>query len=119
MQKSTREVSSLQEKKIAKALGGRRTSNSGAGDFDKGDLYIGSSWLIEAKTCMQPKSSFSIKKDWLTKMKQEQFACNKLHSALCFDFGDQKERYYVVDEKLFKNIIELIEQQDLYESSIR
>lgn len=119
MQKSTREVSSLQEKKIAKALGGRRTSNSGAGDFDKGDLYIGSSWLIEAKTCMQPKSSFSIKKDWLAKMKQEQFACNKLHSALCFDFGDQKERYYVVDEKLFKNIIELIEQQDLYESSIR
>lgn len=39
MQKSTREVSSLQEKKIAKALGGRRTSNSGATDFDKG-IYI-------------------------------------------------------------------------------
>lgn len=113
MQKSTREVSSLQEKKIAKALGGRRTSNSGAGDFDKGDLYIGSSWLIEAKTCMQPKSSFSIKKDWLTKMKQEQFACNKMYSSLCFDFGDQKDRYYIVDEKLFKYIIELLEKEEL------
>lgn len=118
MQKSTREVSSLQEKKIAKALGGKRTSNSGATDFDKGDIVIGADWLLEAKTCMQPKSSFSIKKDWLIKLKQEQFACNKLHSALCFDFGDSKDRYYIVDEKLFKNIIELMEQQDLYNKAL-
>ena len=66
MEKSTREVSSKQEKAIAKALGAKRTSNSGATDFDKGDLYIKSSWLIEAKTCMQPKNSFSIKKEWLS-----------------------------------------------------
>ena len=46
MEKSTREVSSKQEKAIAKALGAKRTSNSGATDFDKGDLYIKSSWLI-------------------------------------------------------------------------
>lgn len=108
--KSTREVSGIQEKKIAKALGGKRTSNSGATDFDKGDIVINSDWLIEAKTCMQPKNSFSIKKDWLLKLKQEQFACNKLNSALCFDFGDQKDRYYIIDEKLFKYLIELLKE---------
>lgn len=104
--KSTREVSSIQEKKIAKSLGAKRTANSGATPFDKGDLYIGSDWLIEAKTCMQPKKSFSIKKDWLLKMKEEQFACNKLYSSLCFDFGDNGNRYYVVEEKVFKQLIE-------------
>lgn len=107
---STREASTKQEKAIAKAIGAKRTPNSGATSFDKGDLYIGSEWLIEAKTCMQPKNSFSIKKDWLEKMKQEQFACSKLYSALCFDFGDEKDRYYVIDEKLFKNIIESLQE---------
>lgn len=106
MSKSTRKVSANQEKAIAKSLGGKRTSNSGAGKFDKSDVYIGAEWSIEAKTCMQPKSSFSIKKDWLIKMKEEQFACKKEHSALCFDFGDNKGRYYIIDEQTFKNLIE-------------
>lgn len=107
MYKSTREASLRQEKAIAKSLKGRRTSNSGATKFDKGDLYIGQDWLIEAKTCMQPKKSFSIKQMWLQKMREEQFATNKMHSALCFDFGDEGQRYYVIDENTFKELIEL------------
>lgn len=102
---STRAVSSQQEKAIAKSLGAKRTPNSGATKYDKGDLYV-DDWLIEAKTCMQPKKSFSIKQEWLYKMKEEQFATNKSNSALCFDFGDQKERYYIIDENTFKNLIE-------------
>ena len=105
MNKSTREVSSKQEKAIAKALNGKRTVNSGAGKFDKSDIYVGADWSIEAKTCIQPKSSFSIKKEWLKKMKEEQYACNKLYSALCFDFGDNGDRYYIIDENTFKNLI--------------
>ena len=100
--KTTRQVSSTQEKAIAKVLNGKRTPNSGATRFDKGDIYVGSEWLIEAKTCMEPKKSFSIKKQWLDKMKEEQFACNKLYSSLCFDFGDNKDRYYIIDENTFK-----------------
>lgn len=100
--KTTRQISSTQEKAIAKALNGKRTPNSGATRFDKGDIYVGSEWLIEAKTCMEPKKSFSIKKQWLDKMKEEQFACNKLYSSLCFDFGDNKDRYYIIDENTFK-----------------
>lgn len=106
MYKSTRDASSKQEKAIAKSLNARRTSNSGATKFDKGDLYVGQDWLIEAKTCMQPKKSFSIKQEWLQKMKEEQFATNKMYSALCFDFGDNGNRYYIVEEQVFKNVIQ-------------
>lgn len=101
-------MSSQQEKQIAKALGGKRTPNSGATKFDKGDLCIGSDWLIEAKTCMELKKSFSIKKDWLEKLKQEQYATSKMYSSLCFDFGDNKNRYYIIEEQVFKYIVELV-----------
>lgn len=105
--KSTREVSALQEKKIAKAIGGKRTPNSGATAFVKGDI-IADEWLIEAKTCMSPKNSFSIKKEWLTKLREEQYGMNKSYNALCFDFGDNKERYYIIDENTFKQIREML-----------
>lgn len=111
MYKSTREASARQEKAIAKSIGGRRTPNSGATSFDKSDVYVGSEWSIEAKTCMTPKSSFSIKKDWLIKMKEEQFACNKSYSALCFDFGDEESRYYIIDEQTFKQVMELMKEE--------
>ena len=86
--KTTRGVSKAQEIKVAKVLGARRVANSGATKFDKGDIVLGSKWLIEAKTCMESKKSFSIKKIWLDKLREEQFACKKDYSALCFDFGD-------------------------------
>lgn len=111
MYKSTREASARQEKAIAKSIGGRRTPNSGATSFDKSDVYVGSEWSIEAKTCMTPKSSFSIKKQWLEKMKEEQFACNKSYSALCFDFGDEGSRYYIIDEQTFKQVMELMKEE--------
>ena len=85
----------------------------GATHFDKGDIIIGAQWLVEAKTCMQPKSSFSIKKEWLKKLKEEQYACNKMYSTLCFDFGDQKERYYIIDENMFLYIKELVEKDEV------
>lgn len=108
MYKSTRDASTNQEKAIAKSLNANRTPNSGATAFQKGDLYIGQEWLIEAKTCMRPKKSFSIKKEWLDKLKEEQFACNKEYNTLCFDFGDNKNRYYIIDENTFKYFIDLL-----------
>ena len=105
--KTTREASTAQEKKIAKVLGARRVANSGATKFDKGDVVLGSEWLIEAKTVMEPKKSFSIKKDWLEKLREEKFACRKDYNALCFDFGDGGNRYYILDEDTFKTLIEL------------
>lgn len=108
--KSTREVSTNQEKQIAKSINGKRTANSGATKFDKGDIVAGN-WLVEAKTCMQPKKSFSIKQDWLIKLKEEQYATSKLYSSLCFDFGDDKGRYYILDESTFRYVKEILDKE--------
>lgn len=108
MYKSTREASTRQEKAINKAIGGRRTPNSGAGKFQKGDLTT-DLFLVEAKTCMQPKNSFSIKKEWLTKLKEEQYSMNKQYSTLCFDFGDEKDRFYIIDENTFIILKDLLQ----------
>lgn len=101
----TRFFSDKQEKAVAKALGGKQTANSGATDFIKGDIHL-SEWLIECKTTCSEKSSFSIKKAWLEKNREEAFEMGKHNNALCFDFGDNGTRYYVIDEKTFKQLIE-------------
>lgn len=105
--KSTRYHSAIQENKVAKAIGGRRTANSGATTFSKGDV-VTDLFLIEAKTSMTEKKSFSIKKEWIDKNKEEAFAMNKPYQALVFDFGDG-EQHYVIDEKLFKLLVNFLE----------
>ena len=101
----TRWYSDKQEKAVAKALNGKQTANSGATPFVKGDV-IADEWLIECKTATAEKRAFSIKKEWLEKNKEEMFATGKSHNALCFDFGDNGTRYYVIDEKTFKQLKE-------------
>lgn len=105
--KQTRYYSDRQEKQIAKAVGGKQVSNSGSTPFSKGDIK-NSQWLIEAKTTTSSKSSFSIKKDWLLKNKEEAFAMNRQYSALAFNFGPDEENYYIIDEKLFKKLINFL-----------
>ena len=100
---NTRYYSGRQEKKVAKAVKGRKTANSGATAFSKGDV-ITDQFLIEAKTKTKDCNSFTIKEDWLLKNEEEAFAMGKNNSALCFDFGDNGTRYYVIDEKTFKNL---------------
>lgn len=107
---STRYFSGKQEKHIAKAVGGKKVSNSGATAFNKGDVTT-DSFLIEAKTCISDKKSFSIKKEWLEKNKEEAFAMGKDYSALAFNFGPDSENYYVIDEKLFKRLKEVVENE--------
>ena len=101
----TRFYSNRQEKAVAKAINGKQTSNSGATAFIKGDVLT-DNWLIECKTMTSEKESFTIKKSWLAKNKEEAFAMGKDYNALCFDFGDNGTRYYVIDEKTFKQLKE-------------
>lgn len=103
--KPTRWYSNRQEKAVAKSVGGRQTSNSGATDFAKGDVTT-DKWLLECKTATSEKQSFSIKREWLRKNKEEAFAMGKEYNALVFDFGDNGDRYYVIDEKTFKELME-------------
>lgn len=103
--KPTRFYSNRQEKAVAKTLNGQQVANSGATAFSKGDVTT-DDWLIECKTAMSEKKSFSIKKDWLEKNKEEAFAMGKEYNALVFDFGDTGTRYYVIDEQTFKELTE-------------
>lgn len=103
----TRFYSKKQETKVAKAVGGKRTANSGATTFSKGDVTT-NSFLIECKTCTEPRKSFTLKKEWFDKNKEEAFAMHKDYSAVVFDFGDG-EQHYVIDEYLFRILQETLE----------
>lgn len=108
---STRYFSNKQEKSVAKTLNGRQTSNSGATKFGGGDV-VADGWLIECKTTMTPKKSFSIKKDWLEKNRAEMFDLHMDYNALAFNFEPDGKNYYIVDERLFKRMKELIDNED-------
>ena len=98
----TRFYSDRQEKQVAKAVGGKQTSNSGATSFSKGDVRT-SLFLIECKTCTKEQKTFTIRKDWIVKNQEEAFAMRKPYSAIAFDFGDG-EQQYIISEKLFKKL---------------
>lgn len=102
----TRYYSTLQEISVARAIDGRRTPNSGATFFTKGDVLT-KTFCIECKTQVEEKKSFSIKKEWIEKLKEEAFASNKPNWAIAFNFGGeyQTTNYYIVDEKLFKKLV--------------
>lgn len=106
----TRFYSNKQEKAVAKAVGGKKVANSGATAFNKGDVTT-DDMLIECKTCVENKKSFSIKKEWLEKNKEEAFEMGKSYSALAFNFGPDTDNYYVIDEKLFKILKEVIDNE--------
>ena len=113
MNKPTRFYSNRQEKEVAKTIGGRQTANSGATPFSKGDVVTSGrdGWLIECKTATTAKASFSIKREWLDKNREEAFAMGKAHNALCFDFGNGSNKYYIVDERTFLKIMRLMEEE--------
>ena len=98
---NTRKFSSKQEQYIAELLDGKQQSNSGATAYNKGDV-ITDDWLIECKTTTKPKSSFSIKKEWIDKNFIERVEMLKPYSAIAFQFEPNGTNYFVVDEETFK-----------------
>lgn len=110
---TTRYASDTQEKRVCDKLGGVRTPNSGAGYFKKGDIQIPSAGLlVECKTCMTPKNSFSIKKEWVEKNKQELFASGLSNGVIAFNFDyEDKKDYYVIDDKLMKYLVDKLEEE--------
>lgn len=104
----TRFYSNRQEKKVAKAVRGKQTSNSGATDFHKGDITT-DLFLLECKTKTTASKSFTIKKEWLEKNKEEAFEMGKPYSALVIDFGDG-ENHYLINEKLFIKLLKSLEE---------
>ena len=103
----TRFFSSRQEKTVAKSVGGKKVANSGATTFNKGDV-ITDRFLIECKTCTKEQKSFTIRRDWITKNREEAFAMNKDYSAIAIDFGDG-EQHYIISQKLFEKLISYLD----------
>jgi len=106
----TRFYSDQQEKKIAKSLGGKQTSNSGATAFIKGDVLT-DLFLVEAKTVTKERDNFTIKRDWIKKNEEEAFAMNKPYSTVVFDFGDGKQ-HFIINEKLFKKLENYLREEE-------
>ena len=102
---STRYYSNIQEKHVAKVLNGKQNVNSGATKWVKGDCSV-QDILIECKTVMTPKNSYTVKKDVLSKLKQETYMMGKQHCALSFNFEPNGECFYVLSEKFFKELLE-------------
>lgn len=69
-------------------------------------------WLIEAKTCIKEKEQFTIKREWLDKLKQESFIMQKEYYALAFNFGKVGKDYYILDEKTFMQILNLLSEME-------
>jgi len=111
---ATRYASDTQENRVVSKLGGFRTSNSGANRFRKGDIHItDASLLIECKTCMTPKDSFSIKKSWIEKNKEEAFANRLFNTAIAFNFNfEDSHDFYVIDDKLMKFLVEKLKEEN-------
>lgn len=111
---STRYYSNIQEQSVCKLLGATQQSNSGAGNFNKGDvIQREASMLIECKTVTTPKTSVSIQKDWIEKNKKEAFTQRLSNCCVAFNFGPNESNYFVIDESLMKFLIEkLIEENN-------
>ena len=103
--KPTRYYSNKQETRVAKSLGARKTPNSGATKWSKGDI-MNDKWLFECKTVTKEQQTFTIKKEWIIKNEEEAFAMRKPYNALIFDFGDGDE-YVVLDIKTFKTLMDI------------
>lgn len=111
---STRFASETQEKRVAAKLEGRVNSNSGAGRFDKSDVYLDDIDLsIECKTCLTEKESFSIKKEWLEKHKKESFQTRATNTVIAFNFFySDKHDYYIIDDKLMSFLVEKLREDN-------
>ena len=89
-------------------LGAQLVPSSGSGRFDGGDICIGDNQiLVECKTVVSPKLSFSIKRDWMSKLEEQRFEQGYHESCLAFRFEPNGEDYFIVNEKFFKALIEL------------
>lgn len=109
---STRYYSNIQESYIAKLLNGVQTANSGATAFTKGDVRVKSaSLLVECKTCIKEKDSFSIKKEWLDKNQQEARVTHYTNGVLAFNFGPNTSNYFIINENLMQYLTECLQKE--------
>lgn len=110
---TSRDFSSRQEKHIAKVTGGQVTPNSGGTRFGGGDVLT-DKFFIEAKTPMKEQTSFTIKAEWLSKMREQAFEQGKPEAVLAFRFDpDYQFDYYVLTERQFLDYLQWREANEM------
>lgn len=108
---ATRDYSDKQEKHIAKVTGGRVQSNSGGTKFGGGDVHT-DKFFIEAKTPTKEQTSFTIKKDWIIKMREQAYEQGKEESVLAFRFDPNTDNdLYVLSQRQFLEYLRFKEQE--------
>ena len=103
-----KDVSMKQERYISKRfedIGGRTVPGSGGGKFDSGDVRINKDFLIECKTVTKRQNSFSIKREWTDKIREQAFEEGIENSCLAFRFGPSDKDYIVTTLDLFETLI--------------
>ena len=107
---NTRWFSKKQEDAVAKAVGGKRTKNSGATLFQKSDVLL-EDFTLECKTKTTNSESISIKREWFDKQLKESIQMGKKHSAIVINFGPDEpynENHYIINERLFQMLLDYI-----------
>lgn len=108
---TTRDYSDKQEKHIAKVTGGRVQSNSGGTKFGGGDVHT-DKFFIEAKTPTKEQTSFTIKKEWITKMREQAYEQGKEEYVLAFRFDPNTDNdLYVLSQRQFLEYLRFKEQE--------
>jgi hypothetical protein len=92
-----KEVSIKQEKRVAAIFNGNRTPQSGGGKWKKGDV-LSDLFLVECKTSITEKPSYSISKKILDKADEERREMGKEFYALAFTFGTEED-FFVINKK--------------------
>lgn len=122
---STKKFSNMQEKRIAKKLGGKTQPASGALPIAslKSDVKVTNSedWkvLISAKTSMVKnhqvgKRSFTLKKEWLEEVKHQAFEGGYDFGVVSISF-DNRQDFYILEDVDFENMLKALHE---YEAEI-
>jgi hypothetical protein len=103
-EKTIKEKSQKQERRVSKEVKGRPTINSGALYFDKADVR-GKNLRVECKRT--DKQQIVLKKEWLLKLRAE---CNiKDIPVVNIEIGE--ESWYIVRKEEFEYIRQRIEKE--------
>lgn len=100
-------VSNRQEQNVAKALGGRKTANSGATSFSKGDVNVGNC-IIECKTKTTEVKTFAVQKSWIDDLEEEKIGMGRALSAVAISFDTGHTSYYIINEAAMKLLLEVV-----------
>jgi hypothetical protein len=75
-----------------------------------GDVHT-DDFLIEAKSPMKSQKNITIQAAWIDKATEQAFEQNKPYWALAVSFNPEGPDYYVIEEALFKTLVNYLKEE--------